>query len=81
MEIPRDDCPFWLISGDLATRSIDQLSCLVDEIFVPLLSNTDNHVSWPEMGNFDLFHSFNNSSGNSNNFNDFSCSGCLKTRE
>lgn len=35
--------------GDLATRSIDQLSCLVDEIFVPLLSNTENHIGWPEM--------------------------------
>lgn len=43
IEVPRDDCASWLISGDLATRSIDQLSCLVDEIFVPLLSNTDNH--------------------------------------
>lgn len=43
IEVPRDNCASWLISGDLATRSIDQLSCLVDEIFVPLLSNTDNH--------------------------------------
>jgi len=49
IEVPREDCAFWLISGDLATRSIDQLSCLVDEIFVPLLSNTDNHKGWPEM--------------------------------
>lgn len=49
IEVPRDDCASWIISGDLATRSIDQLSCLVDEIFVPLLSNTDNHKGWPEM--------------------------------
>lgn len=49
IEVPRDDCASWLISGDLATRSIDQLSCLVDEIFVPLLSNTDNHKGWPEV--------------------------------
>lgn len=48
-EIPREQSPSWLIAGDLATRSIDQLSCLVDEIFVPLLSNTDNHKGWPEM--------------------------------
>ena len=48
-EIPREQSPSWLIVGDLATRSIDQLSCLVDEIFVPLLSNTDNHKGWPEM--------------------------------
>lgn len=48
-EIPREESASWLIAGDLATRSIDQLSCLVDEIFVPLLSNTDNHKGWPEM--------------------------------
>ena len=49
LEIPREKCACWLISGDLATRSIDQLSCLVDEVFVPLLSNTDNHKGWPEV--------------------------------
>lgn len=49
IEIPREDSGSWLISGDLATRAIDQLSCLVDEVFVPLLSNTDNHKGWPEM--------------------------------
>jgi dynein heavy chain len=49
IEVPREDCGCWIISGDLATRSIDQLSCLVDEIFVPLLSNAENHTGWPEM--------------------------------
>ena len=49
IEVPRDNCSSFLISGDLATRSIDQLSCLVDEIFVPLLSNTENHNGWPEV--------------------------------
>lgn len=49
IEVPREDCGCWIVSGDLATRSIDQLSCLVDEIFVPLLSNTENHKGWPEM--------------------------------
>lgn len=48
-EVPREDCGDFLIIGDLATRSIDQLSGLVDEIYVPLLSNEDNHVGWPEM--------------------------------
>ena len=49
LEIPREESASWLIVGDLATRSIDQLSCLVDEIFVPLLSNHENHKGWPEM--------------------------------
>lgn len=47
--VPKDDVKGFLIVGDLATRSIDQLSCLVDEVFVPLLSNEDNHKGWPEM--------------------------------
>lgn len=47
--MPKDDVKGFLIVGDLATRSIDQLSCLVDEVFVPLLSNEDNHKGWPEM--------------------------------
>lgn len=47
--VPKEDCKGFLIFGDLATRSIDQLSCLVDEVFVPLLSNEDNHKGWPEM--------------------------------
>uniref|UniRef100_A0A182IVR3 Dynein beta chain, ciliary n=4 Tax=Anopheles atroparvus TaxID=41427 RepID=A0A182IVR3_ANOAO len=49
MEVPRDGCKDVLVVGDLATRTIDQLSCLVDEVFVPLLSNSDNHEGWPEM--------------------------------
>lgn len=28
IEVPREDCGCWIVSGDLATRSIDQLSCL-----------------------------------------------------
>lgn len=47
--VPKEDCKSFLIVGDLATRTIDQLSCLVDEVFVPLLSNEDNHDEWPEM--------------------------------
>ncbi|CAD7086485.1 unnamed protein product [Hermetia illucens] len=48
-EVPREECEHFLIFGDLATRSIDQLSSLVDEVFVPLLSNEDNYKEWPEM--------------------------------
>lgn len=47
--VPKDNPASFLIFGDLATRSIDQLSALVDEVFVPLLSNEDNHIGWPEM--------------------------------
>lgn len=49
LPVPKEDCSDFLIVGDLATRSIDQLSSLVDEVFVPLLSNEDNHDGWPEM--------------------------------
>ncbi|XP_062717225.1 dynein beta chain, ciliary-like [Aedes albopictus] len=49
IEVPREGCKDCLVVGDLATRTIDQLSCLVDEIFVPLLSNSENHQGWPEM--------------------------------
>lgn len=47
--VPKEDCGKFIIVGDLATRSIDQLSTLVDEVFVPLLSNEENHREWPEM--------------------------------
>lgn len=47
--VPKLECSNFLIFGDLATRSIDQLSSLVDEVFVPLLSNEENHTGWPEM--------------------------------
>lgn len=47
--VPKEHCGNFLIFGDLATRSIDQLSSLVDEVFVPLLSNEENHNGWPEM--------------------------------
>lgn len=49
VEVPKVNCADVLIVGDLATRAIDQLSCLVDEVFVPLLSNPDNHKGWPVM--------------------------------
>lgn len=48
-EVPQEKCCEFLIVGDLATRAIDQLSTLVDEVFVPLLSNEENHDHWPEM--------------------------------
>lgn len=47
--IPKEGVADFLVVGDLATRSIDQLSSLVDEVFVPLLSNEENHDGWPEI--------------------------------
>ncbi|TMW50187.1 hypothetical protein DOY81_004746 [Sarcophaga bullata] len=49
LPIPREDCNNFIICGDLATRTIDQLSALVEEVLVPLLSNEDNYKSWPVM--------------------------------
>ena len=36
-----------LLFGDLSYAPLDQLSALVDELLVPLLSNTNNHQNWP----------------------------------
>lgn len=47
--VPKTDCKSFVIVGDLTTRPIEQLSCLVDDVFVPLLSNEKNHAVWPEM--------------------------------
>lgn len=47
--VPKEKCCDYLVVGDLATRSIDQLSILVDDIFVPLLSNEENYANWPEI--------------------------------
>nr|NP_001262793.1 dynein heavy chain at 93AB, isoform C [Drosophila melanogaster]AGB96173.1 dynein heavy chain at 93AB, isoform C [Drosophila melanogaster] len=49
LPIPREDCGNFIIYGDLATRTIDQLSALVEEVLVPLLSNEDNYRNWPIM--------------------------------
>lgn len=47
--VPKENVCKFLVVGDLATRSIDQLSTLVDEVFVPLLSNEENYCDWPEI--------------------------------
>lgn len=36
-----------LLFGDLSYSPLDQLSALVDELLVPLLSNQKNHHNWP----------------------------------
>lgn len=36
-----------VIIGDLSCKIIDQLASLVDEVLVPILSNSQNHAKWP----------------------------------
>ncbi|XP_024080369.1 dynein beta chain, ciliary-like, partial [Cimex lectularius] len=45
--VPKTELNHHIIYGDLATKPIEQLAILVDEIFVPLLSNKNNHKKWP----------------------------------
>lgn len=47
--IPKEESAEFLVFGDLATKAIDQLSSLVDDVFVPLLSNEENYDDWPEI--------------------------------
>ncbi|XP_068084396.1 dynein beta chain, ciliary [Anabrus simplex] len=45
--VPKDKMADFIIQGDMATKPIEQLASLVDEVFVPLLSNPNNHKAWP----------------------------------
>ncbi|XP_022909837.1 dynein beta chain, ciliary-like [Onthophagus taurus] len=38
-----------LIIGDYSYKSVEELSVLTEDIFVPLLSNPKNHVGWPKV--------------------------------
>ncbi|XP_069700803.1 dynein beta chain, ciliary-like [Periplaneta americana] len=38
-----------LIFGDIAAKPVDELAVLVQEVFVPLLSNPKNQRSWPKV--------------------------------
>ncbi|XP_049855418.1 dynein beta chain, ciliary-like [Schistocerca gregaria] len=38
-----------LLCGDMSSKPIDELSVLVAEVFVPLLSNPGNHRGWPKV--------------------------------
>ncbi|KAL4703187.1 hypothetical protein ACJJTC_018259 [Scirpophaga incertulas] len=49
-----------LIFGDLAPRIIDELAALVDEVFVPLLSNPLNHEGWPLVVSQDILKQIHN---------------------
>ncbi|XP_076235061.1 dynein beta chain, ciliary [Calliopsis andreniformis] len=38
-----------LIPGDMAPNPVEELAILVEDAYVPILSNPKNHVGWPEV--------------------------------
>ncbi|KAL4716849.1 hypothetical protein ACJJTC_012660 [Scirpophaga incertulas] len=58
--VPKENCSEMLIFGDLAPRIIDELAALVDEVFVPLLSNPLNHEGWPLVVSQDILKQIHN---------------------
>ncbi|XP_063821324.1 dynein beta chain, ciliary-like [Ostrinia nubilalis] len=58
--VPKEGCGEMLIYGDLAPKLIDELASLVDEIFVPLLSNPINHEGWPIVVSQDILKQIHN---------------------
>ncbi|PSN39336.1 Dynein beta chain [Blattella germanica] len=47
--IPKENFRDILIFGDISAKPIDELSVLVQEVFVPLLSNPLNQTTWPQV--------------------------------
>nr|CAD7423391.1 unnamed protein product [Timema monikensis] len=43
-----------LVFGDIAPKPVDELATLVEEVFVPLLSNPMNHKGWPKVAADDV---------------------------
>ncbi|XP_031848127.1 dynein beta chain, ciliary [Nomia melanderi] len=43
-----------LIPGDMAPNPIEELAVLVEDAYVPILSNPRNHVGWPEVARADV---------------------------
>ncbi|XP_045488493.1 dynein beta chain, ciliary [Pieris rapae] len=58
--IPKEGCSAMVIFGDLAPRLIDELAALVDEVFVPMLSNPSNHEGWPRVVSQDILKQIHN---------------------
>ncbi|XP_028172090.1 dynein beta chain, ciliary-like [Ostrinia furnacalis] len=61
--VPRENCTemlIYVLVGDLAPRLIDELASLVDEVFVPLLSNPLNHEGWPLVVSQDILKQIHN---------------------
>ncbi|XP_017887523.2 dynein beta chain, ciliary-like [Ceratina calcarata] len=47
--ITEDNYKDVLIPGDMAPNPIEELAVLVEDAYVPILSNPKNHVGWPEV--------------------------------
>ncbi|KAG9431525.1 dynein beta chain, ciliary [Apis mellifera carnica] len=47
--ITEDNYKQMLIPGDMAPNPIEELAVLVEQAYVPILSNPKNHVGWPEV--------------------------------
>ncbi|XP_058960986.2 dynein beta chain, ciliary-like [Pocillopora verrucosa] len=54
MNVGKDNYKTALTYGDLSYSPLEQLSALVDEILVPLLSNSRNHEQWPAVVSQDV---------------------------
>ncbi|KAI4493969.1 hypothetical protein M0802_009345 [Mischocyttarus mexicanus] len=54
--LPKDKCDYssLLIIGDLSHRVVDQLATLIDNVFAPLLSNSNNHRDLPDVAIQDI---------------------------
>jgi len=52
--IGKDNFKAALAYGDISAAPLEQLSALVDEILVPLLSNNRNHENWPSVVSQDI---------------------------
>ncbi|KOC63714.1 Dynein beta chain, ciliary [Habropoda laboriosa] len=50
----KEACSSMLILGDLSSRIVDQLATLVDNVFAPLLSKSENHKDLPDVALQDI---------------------------
>ncbi|XP_018352750.1 PREDICTED: dynein heavy chain 9, axonemal-like [Trachymyrmex septentrionalis] len=49
VEITKKNYRSVIIPGDMASKPIEELSVLVEEAYVPILSNPKNHKGWPRV--------------------------------
>ncbi|XP_077979817.1 dynein beta chain, ciliary-like [Glandiceps talaboti] len=58
--VQKDNIRTVLVYGDLSYSPLEQLSALVDEVLVPLLSNPRNHEQWPNVVSQDVLRHVHN---------------------
>jgi len=44
--------------GDLASNPLDYLNCILEEVYLPLLTNSRNMDAWPEVVAMDVLRHF-----------------------